>query len=117
MIDDKNQKKVRYNYSDGSGQRIRLQNINGILKRQLIGGDIFIALNPNPRIKTTLRFASYSNDFRYGNSPFKNKDPRNGYFFVEFMSPLMFFKDRTLSTTEQVEQSILAVLINFLVKP
>jgi len=94
MIDDKNQKKVRYNYNDGSGQRIRLQTINGILKRQLVGGDFFVTLNPNPRVKTTLRLASYSNDFRYGNSPFKNNDPRNGYFFVEFVSPLMFFKDQ-----------------------
>jgi TonB-dependent receptor len=94
MIDDKNQKKVRYNYSDGSGQRIRLQTINGILKRQLVGGDVFFNWNPNSKVKTTLRLASYSNDFRYGNAPFKNNDPRNGYFFVEFMSPLMFYKDQ-----------------------
>lgn len=94
MIDDKNQKKVRYNYNDGSGQRIRLQTIHGLLKRQMIGGDFFVNWNPTTSVQNTFRLASYSNDFRYGNVPFANKDPRNGYFFVEFISPLLFFKDQ-----------------------
>lgn len=93
MTDDKQQKKVRYNYNDGSGKRIRLQSIHGLLVRQLYGGDLNFEYKPNDKWKITARAASYYNQFSYGNVPFKGKDPRNGYFFVEFISPLMYYAD------------------------
>lgn len=93
MTDNKQQKKVRYNYNDGSGKRIRLQSIHGLLVRQFYGGDLNIELKPNERWKVNIRAASYYNKFSYGNVPFKNKDARNGYFFVEFISPLMYYAD------------------------
>ena len=93
MTDDKQQKKVRYNYNDGSGKRIRLQSIHGMLVRQMYGGDINIELKPNDRWRVNIRAATYYNKFSYGNVPFKNKDARNGYFFTEFISPLMYYAD------------------------
>ena len=93
LSDDKNQYKTRFNYSDGSGARLRLQSISGMLIRQLFGGDVHGEFKVNDKITITAKVATYHNSFRYGNRPFKNKDPRNGYFFTEFMSPLLYYKD------------------------
>jgi len=94
MLDDKYQKKQSYNWYEGSGQRIRLQNIHGKLERQLFGGDIYSEWNINPSLKLFFKVASYDNSFRYGKVPFNRKDPRNGYMITEFISPLMQFEDQ-----------------------
>jgi len=94
MIDDKFQKKQSYNWYEGSGQRIRLQNIHGKLERQLFGGDIYSEWNINNSLKLFFKVASYDNSFQYGNVPFARKDPRNGYMITEFISPLMQFQDQ-----------------------
>lgn len=91
--DDKNQQKTRFNYNDGSGQRLRLQTIKGLLLRQLFCGDISTEIKINPKLTFSAKLATYHNSFRYGNIPFKGKDKRNGYFFVEFMSPLLYYLD------------------------
>lgn len=93
MVDDKYQKKTRYNYNDGSGSRVRLQNIHGKLLRQLYGGDIYANINISKKVKLDLRAAQWNNRFKYGNVPYSNGDDRNGYFYVEFMSPLIYYTD------------------------
>lgn len=93
MLDDKRQRKTRYNYTEGSGARVRLQTIHGILVRQFYGGDIHANYQINDKLRIEAKIASYYNSFTYGKVPFKNKDPRNGYFFVEFISPLLYYKD------------------------
>jgi hypothetical protein len=100
MTDDKYQKKQSYNWYDGSGSRIRLQNIHGKLNRQLYGGDIYTEFNLTSKLKVKARAAMYDNSFQYGNVPNKSKDdPRNGYYVMEFISPLLQFKD--LSQVDQ----------------
>jgi outer membrane receptor for ferrienterochelin and colicin len=93
MLDDKRQLKVRYNYNDGSGSRIRLQNIHGKLVRQFLGIDLHSSININEKLRLDIKVASYHNRFHYGNVPLGGNDPRNGYFFVEFISPLLYYKD------------------------
>ncbi len=96
MIDDKYQKKQSYNWYEGSGQRIRLQNIHGKLERQLYGGDVFTEFSVSPKMKIKARVATYDNQFQYGNVPVKDKsDPRNGYFVTEFISPLLQYTDQS----------------------
>ena len=94
MIDDKYQKKQSYNWYEGSGQRIRLQNVHGNLERQLFGGDIYSEWSINPSLKLFFKIASYDNRFQYGNVPFNRSDPRNGYMTTEFISPLLQFNDQ-----------------------
>lgn len=94
MLDDKYQKKQSYNWFEGSGQRIRLQNIHGKLERQLFGGDIYASWNINKSLKLFCKLASYDNSFKYGKVPFNKKDSRNGYMITEFISPLMQFQDQ-----------------------
>ncbi len=93
MLDDKWQRLTSYNYTDGSGGRIRLQNIHGKLQRQLFGGELVGEFKVSPRFKIEAKLATFYNSFKYGNVPYKNKDPRNGYLAVEFESPLLEFKD------------------------
>jgi len=93
MQDDKYQKKQSYNWYEGSGQRIRLQNIHGKLDRQLFGGDIYTELKINPKITVNAKISSFDNQFRYGNVPYAKKDDRNGYLVTEFISPLLKFTD------------------------
>ena len=95
MQEDKYQKKQSYNWYEGSGQRIRLQNIHGKLNRQLYGGDIYTEFRPNAQTKINLKLATYDNQFWYGNVPYAKKDPRNGYFITEFISPLLAFTDQS----------------------
>jgi len=95
MQDDKYQKRQSYNWYEGSGQRIRLQNIHGKLNRQLFGGDVYTELKISPVLKMNFKVATYDNQFWYGNVPYAKNDPRNGYFITEFISPLLAFTDQS----------------------
>jgi outer membrane receptor protein involved in Fe transport len=95
MQDDKYQKRQSYNWYEGSGQRIRLQNIHGKLNRQLFGGDIYSEWKITPALTLFTKVAHYDNQFWYGNVPYAKKDPRNGYFINEFISPLLQFSDQS----------------------
>ncbi len=94
MNDDKYQKKQSFNWYEGSGQRVRLQNIHGKLNRQLYGGDIYTEINLTKKMKIKARAAMYDNQFKYGKVPYNFEDPRNGYYVMEFISPLLQFKDQ-----------------------
>lgn len=96
MLDDKYQDKIIFGYSEGSGSRVRLQNIHGKLIRQLMGGELSASFKLSPKLKLEFSATSYESKFNYGNVPFDNKDPRsssNGYYYVEFASPLVGFRD------------------------
>jgi TonB-dependent receptor len=95
MRDDKYQNKQSYNWYEGSGQRIRLQNIHGNLDRQLFGGDMYMEYKFSPILKLNVKMATYDNQFSYGNVPYEKKDARNGYFVTEFISPLLAFTDQS----------------------
>ncbi len=93
MQDDKNMKKQSFNWYDDDGQRLRLQNTKGILNRKIVGGDLCSEINLSPKVKLELKVASYSNQFKFGQSPFSKNDSRNGFFVTEFMSPMLQFQD------------------------
>jgi len=94
MTDDKYQKRTLFNYDDGSGSRVRLQNVHGVLKRQLFGGELTFEHQASENFKWTVRLATFHNKFEYGNAPYNKKDKRNGYFAVDFISPLLDYADR-----------------------
>lgn len=94
MTDEKHMKKESFNWYEDNGQRLRLQNTSGNLIRQIYGGDVYADYNPTHKLRITARLATYSNEFKYGDTPFSNKnDPRNGFFVTEFMSPSLTFTD------------------------
>lgn len=96
MIDDKYQKKEIFNYSAGSGSRVLLQNIHGKLIRQLVGGELNAEFKVSSKVKLNLSVTSYASKFQYGNVPFGKNNPKsssNGYYYVEFASPLVAFTD------------------------
>lgn len=94
MKDDKWQQKTMYNWSDGSGARVRLQNIHGLLINELYGGELNAEWKPAKKIKIEAKLASYYNRFHYGPFPYSGNDPRNGYTTVEFISPLLEYTDK-----------------------
>jgi TonB-dependent receptor len=94
MIDDKYQKRTLFNYDDGSGSRVRLQNVHGVLNRQLFGGELTFEHVVSEKFKWNVRVATFHNKFQYGNAPYDKKDKRNGYFAVDFISPLLDYADR-----------------------
>jgi len=107
MMDNKYQNMQQFNWYEGSGERIRLNNIHGELNRRLFGGDVFAEYAVNTKLLLKARVAAYDNRFGYGDVPYKNgnklgrlfnvsNDPRNGYYNVEFISPLIEFSDRAV---------------------
>jgi TonB-dependent receptor len=94
LTDDKWQQKTMYNWSDGSGARIRLQNIHGVLESRLYGGELNSEWKPSEKLTVTASAASYYNRFEYGNYPYGKGDNRNGYYTVEYISPLLEFTDK-----------------------
>ncbi|WP_165836438.1 TonB-dependent receptor [Taibaiella soli] len=97
MTDDKWQTKTMYNWSDGSGARIRLQNIHGLLINQMYGGELNTEWKPaaaNNKLKIEAKLASYYNSFHYGSFPYNGSDSRNGYTTVEYISPLLEYTDK-----------------------
>ncbi|MBU6342219.1 MAG: TonB-dependent receptor [Bacteroidetes bacterium] len=91
---DKYQFRTNYNWSEGSGSRVRLHNLHGVLRNRFLGANFSAQIQVNDRLNSKLRLASYDNSFRYGNVPYAQGDPRNGYFSVVYISPLLQFYDR-----------------------
>lgn len=91
---DKYQTRTNYNWSEGSGSRVRLHNQHGILRRTFLGANVNMAYKFSTQLSTKLHLASYDNSFRYGNVPYSDGDPRNGYFSVTYISPLLQYYDR-----------------------
>ena len=95
MDDEKYQYKLDYNYSDGSGERIRMLGTHGVLQRRLYGGDVTADYNVSPKLSLNAKVASYQNSFQYGAFPYgDNNDKRNGYTTFDFISnSLLQFTD------------------------
>lgn len=89
MMDDKYQQKTMYNWTEGSGSSVRLQNLHGVLQRQLICGQIGGDFTLNDKLKLTVNVGSYHNRFQYGPYPFGKGDARNGYNVIEFARYLL----------------------------
>lgn len=93
MRDNKEMKKLSFDWFDDSGQRIRIQNTYGQLNRRIYGGDVYTEMKPNDRLTIKARAASYDNKFSYGPFPYKGNDARNGFYVMEFISPVIQFTD------------------------
>lgn len=91
---DKYQYRTNYNWSEGSGSRVRLHNLHGKLLSRFLGGNLNMNYRIHDRLQTKFKLASYDNQFKYGNVPYSNDDPRNGYFSVVYISPLLQYYDR-----------------------
>ena len=86
--DDKWQYKTTYNWSDGSGQRIRDIGTHGLLQRRLYGADLTANFQINESMALDAKVAYYSNSFEYGPFPFDKGDERNGYVNYKFISAI-----------------------------
>lgn len=84
MQDDKWQNKLAYTYTSGDNATLKPQFIHGVLNRELYGGEINAEIKPTDKWKINVKYSTYYNKFSYGNFPYKNNDPRNGYFTVEY---------------------------------
>ena len=96
MDDDKWQYKTTYNWSDGSGQRLRDIGTHGLLQRRLYGGDVTATYRLNDRTTIDAKVASYYNSFNYGDFPNGKNDPGNGYVtykFINSISPPFNYND------------------------
>ncbi|HWB63889.1 MAG TPA: TonB-dependent receptor, partial [Chitinophagales bacterium] len=79
---------------------MNLQNIHGKLNRLLAGGDLEAEYKPSPRLRFYAHVSSFSNRFWYGNVPYNNNDPRNGYFTAEFsLKHPGYYKDASIINT------------------
>lgn len=81
--DNEFNRKIQFNWVAGVGQSIRTQNIHSILDNRLTGLE-FGGNHGNGRWSLDWKVAQYENQFSYGDVPFANGDPRNGYFVIEF---------------------------------
>jgi len=93
MDDNKYQFRKDYNWSDGSGQRVRLIGTHGILERRMYGGDITANYQVNEKLSFDAKYAGYSNSFSYGAFPGPKGAEGNGYTYYDFISPLLHFTD------------------------
>lgn len=91
MDDNEYNRKIMYNWSTGIGQSIKLQNIHSILTNRFYGGEAGVQFTPSKHKTLQFKLASYQNEFRYGAVPYNNrKDPKNGYYVLEFEKALQF---------------------------
>ena len=81
--DDEFNRKIQFNWVAGVGQSIRTQNIHNILNNQLTGMEVG-GEHGNEKWGFSWKITQYENHFSYGDVPFEDGDPRNGYFVVEF---------------------------------
>ncbi len=93
MRDDEQNRKTLFRYATGAGKTVSLQNINSIMNSRIFGGEIGADLTLTDRTNLKIRAAHYDNQFRYGNVPYRNDDPRNGYFVVEFETRNLVYQD------------------------
>ncbi|XZF13648.1 TonB-dependent receptor [Chitinophagaceae bacterium MMS25-I14] len=96
MDDDKWQYKTTYNWSDGSGERMRDIGTHGDLQRRLYGGDITSSWAISKKLTMDVKVASYYSSFQYGPFPYSKGDPRNGYMNYQFISdinPTFWYND------------------------
>lgn len=117
MQDDEYNRKTMYNWSTGYGQSIKLQNIHNKLLTNFWGAEIGGSVQATPRTSLQWRGATYSNKFRYGNTPFSDKDdPRNGYYVVEFEKAVRFndflYLDENGKVTDELNAYSRAKLLN-----
>lgn len=97
MIEDEYNNRISYNWSDGSGARIRLQNSRGIYDHLLYGGELNASWKISDRLKVEGKIASYYNRFQFDNTPQVEPGTPNGKYTAEFVSPLLQFTDMTES--------------------
>ncbi len=93
MIEDEYSNRTSYNWSDGSGARIRLQNSHGIFDHRLYGGELNAAWKVSDKFRIEAKVASYYNRFGFGNTPQAQNGTPNGNYTVEFISPLLQYND------------------------
>ncbi len=93
MIDDKNMDKISFNWYEDNLRRVRLQNAKGKLVRQIYGLTFQTDVKINQKINTFIRLSNYKNEFKPRNYPYKGDDARNGFVFLDFMSPEVNFSD------------------------
>lgn len=93
MRDDEQNRKTLFRYATGAGKTVSLQNINSIMNSRIFGGEVGMDFSLTERINLTLRAAHYDNRFGYGNVPYREDDPRNGYFVVEFETRNLVYED------------------------
>ncbi|MFQ3574799.1 MAG: TonB-dependent receptor [Cytophagales bacterium] len=91
MKDDEWNRKRLYNYADGTGNAILLQNIHNIQITRFFGGNISLQHKFNEKSVLDFKVATYHSRFKYGPVPFKGNDPRNGYFVTEFKQSVDFY--------------------------
>lgn len=84
MNDDKYQNRLAFTYTSGDNSTIKPQFIHGVLIRELYGGEINTEIKIQQKWKLNMKYSAYYNRFHYGNFPYKNNDPRNGYMVVEY---------------------------------
>ena len=91
MLDDEYNRRTMYNWSTGYGQSIKLQNIHNKMLTRFWGAETGGTARLSTKTDLQWRAATYSNQFRYGNTPFEGEnDPRNGYYVVEFEKAVVF---------------------------
>lgn len=84
MRDNEYNRKTMYNWSTGVGQSIRVTSIHNILQHQMYGGALGAKNNVSEKLSINWEVGSYLSKFSYGNVPFDNNDPRNGYYVLEY---------------------------------
>ncbi|WP_118975655.1 TonB-dependent receptor [Taibaiella koreensis] len=93
MIEDEYRNRTSYNWSDGSGARIRLQNSRGIYDHELYGGALNASWNVSEKLKIEGHVASYYNRFQFGKTPQAANGAPNGNYTIEYVSPLLQYND------------------------
>lgn len=103
MTDNEHHRKTRYNWAEGAGQTIALQNIHNIMESTLFGGEIGGNYEFHPKWNLEYKVSSYHNRFGYGPVPFSRGDARNGYNVVEFKRYQVNFTDQIYINPETGE--------------
>lgn len=93
MTEDERGDRMSYNWSDGSGARIRLQDKQGKFDHMLYGGALTASWKLSDKFKLDARVASYYNRFQYGHTPQADEGGPNGDYTIEFVSPLLQYTD------------------------
>lgn len=93
MLEDEYRNRTSYNWSDGSGARIRLQNSRGLYDHQLYGGELNATWKISDNLRLEGKIASYYNRFQFGKTPQAAAGTPNGNYTVEFISPLLQYND------------------------